>query len=347
MSFFRLLVSAVTLTFTVACSATTPRSPVDAPAPLGSSVVEVPGKRIEVIGLDRWTVSMIEDSLAKYAPGTSLGSHACAAVLRYELGFADAAALSVRMVDADHEQVIVSVVEPQDSARVRLRAVARDTAGVRAEWEPLIRILRDDPVAFQSAIQFYLKRPPPRIELVRGNGDEMAAVWSFLESRASREDAAVAMSTLTAPDPNLYNRMAAAAILLNFPESDSTWWALVETMRESDGAAKGTAGIVLGHLASHAARPVDWAPVAGTLHAMLDGTSLFQLRTLIETLNATGAGPSLAPRVLAGGGRMLVAYAGAESELVRPPAVDLLRRLSGEDLGSDRDAWATWIRGLE
>jgi len=42
---------------------------------------------VEVIGLQRWTRRMIDDSLAKYAPGVSLATHACAAVLENTLGF--------------------------------------------------------------------------------------------------------------------------------------------------------------------------------------------------------------------------------------------------------------------
>jgi len=55
------------------------------------AVLNVANKQVEVLGLRRWTLVMIQDSLDKYAPGENLASHACAAVLRYKLGFADAA----------------------------------------------------------------------------------------------------------------------------------------------------------------------------------------------------------------------------------------------------------------
>ncbi|HEY8176041.1 MAG TPA: hypothetical protein VIF32_10130, partial [Gemmatimonadaceae bacterium] len=86
----------------------------------GQAILNLPGKKsVEVIGLERWTIAMIQDSMAKYAPGESLASHACAAVLRYKLGFADASATNYLFVTpADTtEQMLVAVVEPQDSAR--------------------------------------------------------------------------------------------------------------------------------------------------------------------------------------------------------------------------------------
>src|SRR4051812_28278239 len=54
------------------------------------TVLENDSLRLELIGLKRWTVPMIQDSLRRYAPTDSLMSHACAAILRQKLRFADA-----------------------------------------------------------------------------------------------------------------------------------------------------------------------------------------------------------------------------------------------------------------
>ncbi len=43
------------------------------------SIIETPTSTIEIMGLKRWTLRMIQDSLAVYAPGDSLTGHACAA----------------------------------------------------------------------------------------------------------------------------------------------------------------------------------------------------------------------------------------------------------------------------
>src|SRR3954471_24095654 len=62
------------------------------------TVLEKAQMRLELIGLKRWTIPMIQDSLHRYAPNDSLLSHACAAVLREKLKFADAAVVYRTMV---------------------------------------------------------------------------------------------------------------------------------------------------------------------------------------------------------------------------------------------------------
>ena len=93
-----------------------------------NAILETPAARLELIGLKRWTLGMIQDSLARYAPGESLASHACAAILRQKLGFADAAAQYYSPSPGSTKGYwAVPVVEPQDSARVRYRELPRDS----------------------------------------------------------------------------------------------------------------------------------------------------------------------------------------------------------------------------
>jgi len=321
------------------------------PATLGAqtAVIRMPGKTVEVVGLKRWTVSMIQDSMAKYSPGDSLHSHACAAVLRYKLGFADAAATSYRGI-GDGEHVVVSVVEPQDSVRARFRPAPFDSAGTRREWSDALAVHARNRRAFHAAIHLYLPRQKsPREPLpaeLRADSADLAQVWRFLESHRSARDYEVARHTLLG-DPNFGNRMLAAALLANFPDRDPAWWALVEAMREEDGIVKGVAASILAGLAEHSPRRVDWEPVSPAIHAMLNGTSLFMLPTLLRVLPATGAGPHSAAPFLAGGGEMLLAYVGAEQPYVREEARRFLAALSGVDHAYDANRWRRWIETLE
>jgi hypothetical protein len=143
----------------------------------------------------------------------------------------------------------------------------------------------------------------------------------------------------------MYDRMAAAAVLSNFPDQDSTWWALFQTLLESDGFAKETAQQVLSVLSARAPR-VDWGPEDATIHALLDGTSLFALPTVINVLLATGVGPESARAFLRDGGHALLDYAGASLPSVRNPALQLLRALRGADLGPSVTPWVAWVRSL-
>src|SRR5256885_747596 len=131
-----------------------------------NEVLETPTARLELIGLKRWTLTMILDSLARYAPGDSLTSHACAAILRMKLGFADAAAeyYPPGFEGSLNGYWAVPVVEPQDSARVRYRPRPRDSVPDRADWAAAFAVFRQHNQAFQSAIQwppFLLARMRP------------------------------------------------------------------------------------------------------------------------------------------------------------------------------------------
>ena len=66
------------------------------------------GRVVEVLGLRRWTLAMLQDSLARYAPGERLERHSCAAALRYRLGFADAAATEVFGSPDGPSRIVVS-----------------------------------------------------------------------------------------------------------------------------------------------------------------------------------------------------------------------------------------------
>lgn len=111
------------------------------------SALENDQMRLELIGLKRWTVAMIQDSLHRYAPSDSLLSHACAAVLREKLKFADAAVVYRTMVvdgvPARKPYLAVTVIEPQDSALVDYREPFRDSVPTRRAWAPVRRALEE------------------------------------------------------------------------------------------------------------------------------------------------------------------------------------------------------------
>ncbi len=305
------------------------------------------GRVVEVLGLRRWTLQMLQDSLARYAPGDSLQSHSCAATLRYRLGFADAAASTFVLDPARPPRVVVSLREPQDSARVRYRVLPMDTTPGRREWRVVTEVMRTRPGVFWPAAQAHAageavlaQRLPTATDSAAG-----AAVLAFLRARTTERDRRAAHEALRR-SPNVFDRGAAALILGNFPARDDTWHALLEASREADGPAKAVAATVLERLGNRAARRVDWTPVTFGIHAMLDGTSLFQVPTLVRVLARTGVGPAQAPGFLRGGGEMLLAYLGSGTSMLSEPAHQLLVQLRGADLGPAPGPWRAWIARL-
>lgn len=307
------------------------------------------GGTVEVLGLRRWTLGMLQDSLAKYAPGDSLQSHACAAILRYTLGFADAASTEFILREGEPSRVVVSVREPQDSARVHYRAMPLDTVNALPVLRPVTDAIVHRPAVFWPAARAYLSPLQPgqsaRRDAAPADSAASAALVTFLRARKTERDRRQALSVLDHA-PNVYDRVAAVLILANFGARDDTWWALTDVLRESDGIAKSVAADVLQALIERTPRRVRWGPASRGIHAMLDGTSLFQLPQLIDVLTRTGAGTADARPFLRGGGEMLLAYLGSANPMLADRSHQLLVRLRGEDLGAAVGPWRAWVRTL-
>lgn len=309
------------------------------------SVLENGTLRVELIGLKRWTLTMIQDSLSRYAPSDSLLSHSCAAILRDKLHFADA---SAEYVEAGGKtQVTVTIVEPQDSALIHYRGPFRDSLPDRRAWTPIRVAFEQHNQAFQTAIQrpvFLLEDGAlGRLDSVMYVVRPMRALVREQRGPAARRTAMVTLNR----DGNMKNRVSAIVVLSQFATSDSTWRALVDALRDPDGPVSATATQVLGLLSHAVPRPVDWTPAVPALRALLDGTNLFAHNQVMETLAATRVSPALAPRLLRAGGAIVLAKLSALDPRARSAAHSLLTQLAGRDLGDDPAAWRLWVAALE
>jgi hypothetical protein len=313
------------------------------------AILENDQMRLELIGLKRWTVPMIQDSLRRYAPTDSLMSHACAAVLREKLKFADASVSYYITIIAGVQSkpyVAVTVVEPQDSALIRYRAPFRDSLPARRAWAPVRAVFEHHNEAFQGSIQrpgFLLSDAPLRD--VDSTLRLAMPLRRFLRAHRTRRDRDLALATL-ARDGNEENRVTSVLLLANFASDDMVWRSLVDALRDPSAVVSGTAGQVLSTLRREAARPVNWAPATETLRAILDGTNLFRHNELMEVLAATEVDPALARPLLKDGGYIVLAKLQSQGEAERHAAHRFLVQIAGRDLGEDPRIWGEWLRGL-
>lgn len=313
------------------------------------AILEVPGKRIEVVGLRRWTIPMMQDSLRKYASGVTLDSRACAAALRYKLGFADASASYYGVLPNDSVQsIVLSVIEPQDSALVRFRPTPMDTTRPRSEWAPVVSLVGSKQGALLFAIHETVSRqagqPAPEVP-ARVDTVALATMRRFLAAHQRPRDLRTALTVLRT-DPNFRNRTVAAALLVNFLDDDRALNALVDALRESDGPVKAVAAQLLYDFAEQKPRVIDWQAATPSIHAILNGTSVVVDRQLMDLFVATGAGPKHASAFLEDGGDRLLLYLDARHPWPRQSATALLKALSGVDRGPDAAAWRAWIATL-
>jgi hypothetical protein len=169
---------------------------------------------------------------------------------------------------------------------------------------------------------------------------------AFLETHDREGDRQRALEVIRT-DRDWINRSIAAAILTSFPEEDSTWWALAEVIRGIGPRDFGRDDAIMAiqRLGVTHPRPVDWAPAVENLRAILEGTNLFAVGPLMQTLTLTKISPELAPEVI-GDGRFVLAYLRTPNRSVRSQALRFLRQISGEDFGDDVDRWEQWVAAL-
>jgi len=292
---------------------------------------------------------MIADTLARYAPDSPLASQHCVSVLRDVLHFPDAAWISYAKGDqgrpSDMTQILV--VEPRDSARVRLRPTLTDTIPVPAEWVEAQALVAQSPAAVEyllrqawllsdSAVDSpALQRSPTGIHLA-----------SFARSQRSPEAYTIAQTVLHR-DARLPLRLLALIVLAAAPEREATWQTLAIVLRDPDLIMRVMSPQLLGSLSTFYPRPVDWSPVADDVAAILDGTNLWAFGPMLRALNHTAIDPHLAtPLLQPGAGTLLAALASIDAP-TRGGAHAVLERLAGRDLGSREADWVPWIAGLQ
>ena len=317
-------------------------------------VLEGPEGPVEFIGLERWKASALLEAIQETAPDQPLG--ACSATMKYELGFADAAVFG--WVDADSPEDFRSgdlerytvIIGIEDRRRVRHRTPGIETIVLPRSWQALKSVAEEDLRALELATgMFHLRDDPEsvrqRTEAFGLDTSGLPRVWTMIEALDSEQDRLLAHAIL-ARDASWSSRAIAASVLVNFSEHDAAWHDLVLAMIDPEDRVKGSAGGVLqAWIQAGESRPVRWDAAREHLLAVLDGTSPYMFRTVLEVLAATGSETTLATQLIREAPDLLLAHVGARHEITRQPAIDLLKAVSGEDFGADPEAWAEWLDG--
>ena len=340
------------------------------PVPQPGNIVQTSTTTVEVLGLRRWTIAMLNDSLRKYEGYdlSTAGAHACAATLRYKLGFADAAAIMLPGT-ATTSYWVVTVVEPQDSSRVKYRALPIDTTRGRPEWAEARRLMQANREVFGLISGEILARAvqsrgaasvldpaqaqgtPAPASLASPMGDTSSfmraqgALRAWFAAHASAADYELAL-TVVRRDSNMLDRILALNVILSFLDDDRAWTALSETLLESDGPVRGTGFQLFRSVVASGKRPKDLAAIFPALHAVLNGTSQVLMPQVVPLIFALRPGEAMAAPLLKNGGEMLLAHASARHRTVRDPALALLAALSPKNYGRDVERWRAWVASL-
>jgi len=310
---------------------------------VGQSPITSSGS-VEVIGLRRWTVSMLSDSLRRVRPDVALGDAACGEVLRDSLGFPDAAVLRFR-----DGRVVVTVVEPGEAGRIVLLPPPTGPKAPPGPWLRLRELADTNALAVDYAVASYFRHAAgERVSVDAADSAVVHAAWSLLADSSTGSDAEgrAAVAAL-GHDPDPAVRLAAASYLVRYPSSDWTWHALVRALRDQDWSVRGAANQSLRALREAEPRAVDWRPATVDLRHLLDGTTLVFHTEVVKLLLATSVTRAQSEAIISpDGARLLLDQMGAKHEYLRVPATDLLVLLSGINPESEPARWQRWVQGV-
>ncbi len=318
---------------------------------------DAPGVRVEVLGLQQWTLRALQDSIRHRVRGQSLADAACMVTLRDSLHFADASVNSLSYSTepgaAERHYLVIKVIEPEDSARVHWRPAPKDSFTVlRPEYAAVILPVTDSlgrlPIGrLLGPLQLYTSNTAARAAAIRSwppaAREDAERLWGFLDAHRAAADRRNALDAVRRDGP-YPNRMVATLVLVNFAQQDSTWWALAEALRDGNEAVREAARTVLRGLPT---RPVNWAPAVPALRALLGGTNVAATQDVLELLDRTHVSPALARPLLHDNGGWVLMHLRAEYPMASYSAHALLVRLNnGRDLGASDAAWVRWLEML-
>lgn len=318
-------------------------------APPGTGqVIAGPDGPVEFIGLQDWSAQELFDAIQATAPGQPF--HACARTMKEVLGFADAAA---KLTNETGDQYTI-VVGVEDSARVRYRPVGNEAVALPEAWREVATAVGDDLLtvsAIEGALPWrggfldrVFNRSWRRAREMGGNPEILDQVWDFVDNADSEEDRQLAHGVL-ASDSSWSARVVAVLVLGNSVADDTSWHALASAAIDPRSAVSSVARAMLVGMSKRRKDPVEWTGARVHLSALLDGTNPSHFDGILQMLVATGIDPQFGRQLVRESPDLLLAHARAEHEPTRAQALAFLRAVSGEDHGTDVEAWTAWVTG--
>lgn len=128
-------------------------------------------------------------------------------------------------------------------------------------------------------------------------------------------------------------------------DDDTSWHALAGAAIDPRHAVNSVATAMLRGMSRRRKDPVEWTGARAHLSALLDGTNPSHFDGILQVLVATGIDPQFGQQLVRESPDLLLAHARAEHEPTRARALALLRAISGEDHGTDVEAWTAWVTG--
>lgn len=328
-----------------------------------AEVLEGPNGPVEFIGLEDWTASDLFEAIKETDPDKPF--HACAAVMKSELKFPDAAAFGTFKSREDGSQELYTViVGVENSSYVRYRTAGSESLELPESWQALHTKIEESFYTHSAAVQVhYLLATPENAKQLADLSDEEAlenalevaeffgaseesfdAITTFLENIEDETDR-LALEVLE-KDERWSARFVAAIVLAQFPNKDESWHGLADSLIDPAPQVRDVAEKLLnGLLSAKKAVAINWTEARETLAALLGGTYPFAFKTILNVLSATDVESKFAHDLVQERPNLVLGFAAAEHEETRQVALTFLKSISDEDFERDVEAWGEWIGG--
>ena len=211
-------------------------------------VLAGPNGPVEFIGLQSWNAQELFDAIQELEPDRPF--HACAAVMKLELGFADAAAFlyfadHLTSIDQSSSRYTV-VVGVEDSTQVQYRPAGNESVVLPQIWQDLQAAVGEEAnTLIVAARMFHLRAFAHQMAESMGSDPEtLNKVWELLERTDGDEDLRLAHEVLT-EDSSWSARAVATLLLGNFIDDGTAWHGLVGSLIDSDARVRTVASSML------------------------------------------------------------------------------------------------------
>jgi len=318
------------------------------------NVIETETATIEFIGLEKWTIEMVSDSMKKYANGAELNQIYCNSVLD-DVGFPSATAISDFK---DGKMVVtVSLIEHQYSDLIQFTDIPKDTLPLNEDWIWINKYFDKYPIKFQLALAAYgdyLNRDFESImdfmdefsETLKKFGMEIdtthfGELWSGLEKHNKKSDFKKAKKIIL-NDANFENRLPAICILANFNHNPESYDLLFHLFRSKNEFNSNFASKVFQTMLNSPVSNLNVLKHKDHLIPLLNGTNIEHfLNVMAFLMNDIYRTRKETKFIILHSERLLTHY--LKSDYFKNETMEILKKLYGEDF-ENRDEWLAYLQ---
>lgn len=317
------------------------------------NIIETETATIEFIGLEKWTIEMVSDTMKKYANGAELNQIYCNSVLD-EIGFPSATAIS------DFKDgkmlVTVSLVEHQYANLIQFTDTPTDTLPLNEDWIWINEYFYKYPIKFQLAlatygnflnndfntIMSYMNEYSEKLKIygIVVDTTHFKELWQGLEKYNKKSDFEKAKYIIL-NDANFENRLPAICILANFIHNPESYDLLFHLFRSKDEFNSSYANKVFQTMLNSPVLNLNLFNHKEHLTPLLNGTNIEHFLNIMEfIINDINRTQMETSYIIKHSNRLLLHF--LRSNYFKNKTVNILQKLYGGKIKTQKE-WLSYL----